>query len=59
MFEAKRAYLNNRTQPADEVETRERRFIDQAKRDFPLHEFGRLAPMLHELRFVKDSLKSK
>ena len=59
MFEAKRAYLNNNehNRAPDEVETRERRFIDQAKRDFPLHEFGRLAPMLHELRFVKDSLE--
>lgn len=59
MFEAKRAYLNNNehNRAPDEVETRERRFIDQAKRDFPLHEFGRLAPLLHELRFVKDSLE--
>lgn len=59
MFEAKRAYLNNNehNRAPDEVETRERRFIDQAKRDFPLHEFGRLAPLLHELRFVKDSME--
>ena len=59
MFEAKQAYLNNNehNRAPDEVETRERRFIDQAKQDFPLHEFGRLAPLLHELRFVKDSLE--
>ena len=59
MFEAKQAYLNNNehNRAPDEVETRERRFIDQAKRDFPLHEFGRLAPLLHELRFTKDPLE--
>ena len=59
MFEAKQAYLNNNehNRAPDEVETRERRFIDQAKRDFPLHEFGRLAPLLHQLRFTKDPLE--
>jgi Xaa-Pro aminopeptidase len=59
MFEAKRAYLNNNehNRAPDEVETRERRFIDQAKRDFPLHEFDRLAPLLHQLRFTKDPLE--
>ncbi len=59
MFEAKRAYLNNNehNRAPDEVETRERRFINQVRQDFPLHEFDRLAPLLHELRFVKDPLE--
>ena len=59
MFEAKKAYLNNNehNRAADEVETRDQRFISQVKRDFPLHEFDRLAPLLHELRFVKDPIE--
>ncbi|MBT3637871.1 MAG: aminopeptidase P family protein [Opitutae bacterium] len=61
MFEAKKAYLNNNehNRAPDEVETRERRFINQVQRDFPLHEIDRLAPLLHELRFVKDPLEIK
>jgi Xaa-Pro aminopeptidase len=36
-----------------EVETRDDRFIRDCQRDFPLHDFRRLAPLLHELRVVK------
>ena len=59
MFEAKKAYLNNNehNRAPDEVETRDQRFISQVQRDFPLHGIDRLAPLLHELRFVKDPLE--
>ncbi|MBT3568512.1 MAG: M24 family metallopeptidase [Opitutae bacterium] len=61
MFEAKKAYLNNNehNRASDEVETRDQRFISQVQRDFPLHGIDRLAPLLHELRFVKDPLEIK
>jgi Xaa-Pro aminopeptidase len=57
MFEAKKALLNNNehNRAPDEVETRDQRFISQVQRDFPLHEIGRLAPLLHQLRFVKET----
>ena len=59
MFEANKAYLNNNehNRAPDEVETRDQRFISQVQRDFPLHGIDRLAPLLHELRFVKDPLE--
>lgn len=39
------------------VETRERRFIDQCRKDFPLHQYARLAPIMHKLRSVKSPLE--
>ena len=59
MSEAKVACLNNNehNRASDEVETREMRFINQVRRDFPLHKIDRLAPHLHELRFVKHPLE--
>jgi len=59
MSEAKVAFLNNNehNRASDEVETREMRFINQVRRDFPLHKIDRLAPHLHELRFVKHPLE--
>jgi len=36
------------------VQTRDARFIDRCKAQFPLHEFNRLAPLMHELRAVKE-----
>ena len=37
-----------------EVETRDARFIAGLRRQYPLHDFRRLAPLLHQLRPVKS-----
>jgi Xaa-Pro aminopeptidase len=49
-------YLNsNENQRADvTVETRDVRFARDCQRQFPLHRYHRLAPLLHELRVVKS-----
>ena len=59
MCEAESAYLNsNEYKRANvEVETRDVRFIRQCQTDFPLHQYRRLAPLLHELRVVKTDLE--
>ena len=59
MCEAESAYLNsNEYKRANvEVETRDVRFIRQCQADFPLHQYRRLAPLLHELRVVKTDLE--
>ncbi|HWD17752.1 MAG TPA: aminopeptidase P N-terminal domain-containing protein [Verrucomicrobiae bacterium] len=55
MCEAERVYLNsNEHKRADsQVETREARFVRETMRAYPLHEYRRLAPLLHGLRAVK------
>ena len=59
MCEATSAYLNcnEHKRAAVEVETRDDRFITQCKRDYPLQNFRRLAPLLHDLRIVKSPLE--
>ena len=59
MCEAESAYLNsNEYKRANvEMETRDVRFIRQCQSDFPLHQYRRLAPLLHELRVVKTDLE--
>ena len=59
MCEAESAYLNsNEYKRANvEVETRDTRFIHQCRKDFPLHTYRRLAPLLHQLRVVKTDLE--
>ncbi len=49
-------YLNsNEHQRADvTVETRDARFIRECRKQFPLHQYQRLAPLMHELRAVKS-----
>jgi Xaa-Pro aminopeptidase len=37
-----------------EVESREARFVAQTMRRYPLHDYRRLAPLLHQLRAVKS-----
>jgi Xaa-Pro aminopeptidase len=37
-----------------EVESRDARFVAETKRRYPLHNFHRLAPLLHRLRAVKS-----
>jgi Xaa-Pro aminopeptidase len=45
---------NEHTRAAREVETRNDRFIRECQRRFPLHRYERLAPLMHELRIIKD-----
>ena len=55
MLEAESAYLNSNEhkRATVKVETRDDRFIRDCRHDFPLHNFHRLALLLHELRVVK------
>jgi len=39
------------------VETRDDRFLNWCRRSFPLHNYRRLAPILHDLRAVKSELE--
>lgn len=39
------------------VETRNARFVKRCQDLFPLHQFCRLAPLMHELRAVKDEVE--
>ena len=57
--EAESAYLNSNEykRAKVEVETRDARFIRQCRKDFPLHTYRRLAPLLHQLRVVKTDLE--
>ncbi|MAE31923.1 MAG: X-Pro aminopeptidase [Verrucomicrobiales bacterium] len=59
MCEAEAAYLNSNEhkRAVVEVETRDARFTRQCRRDFPLHDYRRLAPLLHQLRVVKTNLE--
>ena len=59
MCEAESAYLNSNEykRAKVEVETRDGRFIRQCRKDFPLHTYRRLAPLLHQLRAVKMDLE--
>lgn len=56
MFDAEHVYLNTNEhkRAADEVETRDDRFIESCRKQFPLHDYRRLAPLLHRLRAVKS-----
>ncbi len=56
MARAHSVYLNQNENPrfATDVPSRDLRFIQQLRADYPLHEFMRLSPLLTELRMVKD-----
>jgi Xaa-Pro aminopeptidase len=56
MVAAEHVYLNINEHPRAtvEVQTRDARFITETRRRFPLHDFRRLAPLLHQLRPVKS-----
>lgn len=59
MAEATGIYLNtNEHLRADTtVETREDRFIKQVKIDYPAHQVHKSAPILHEIRSIKDKIE--
>ena len=56
VYEAETICLNdNEHLRADKtVETRDDRFRDWCKKEFPLHNYERIAPILHNLRVVKE-----
>jgi Xaa-Pro aminopeptidase len=56
MCECENAYINSNEhkRATDAVETRDGRFIQQCKQDFPLHTYRRLAPLLAQLRVIKS-----
>ena len=57
MCEAKGIYLNTNEhiRAVVETETRDARFIKWCQQHYPLHQYHRSAPMMHELRAVKSS----
>ena len=59
LLESDAAYLNsNEYKRANvEMETRDVRFIRQCQQNYPLHDFRRLAPLLHQLRVTKTDLE--
>ncbi len=56
MARAHMVYLNQNENPrfTTEVSSRDLRFMQQLRNDFPLHNFERLAPLLSDLRMVKE-----
>lgn len=57
MCRATHVYLNTNehVRASVDVETRDRRFISRCQREFPLHHYERLAPLLQDLRVTKTS----
>lgn len=56
MCECEHVYLNSNEhkRAVIEVESREARFVTDVLRRYPLHDFQRLAPLMHGLRAVKS-----
>lgn len=56
VFEAENVYLNTNehTRNGSVVQTREARFIIEFRDKFPLHHLVRLAPLMHQLRAIKQ-----
>jgi Xaa-Pro aminopeptidase len=59
VFQSERIYLNTNEhlRANDNVETRDRRFLRWCREAFPLHDYRRLAPIMHDLRIVKSPLE--
>lgn len=56
MCEGEHVYLNSNESIRAEIETesRDARFVSETKRRYPLHEYRRLAPLMHRLRSIKS-----
>jgi Xaa-Pro aminopeptidase len=56
MCETEHVYLNTNEhkRAVIEVQTRDARFIEDTKRRYPLHDYQRLARLMHQLRVVKS-----
>ncbi|HTL58744.1 MAG TPA: Xaa-Pro aminopeptidase [Candidatus Limnocylindrales bacterium] len=59
MCESEHIYLNTNEhkRAVIEVETREARFVKETQARYPLHDFQRLARLLHRLRAVKSDIE--
>jgi Xaa-Pro aminopeptidase len=59
MCECEHVYLNTNEhkRAVIEVETREARFVKDTQRRYPLHDYQRLARLMHQLRIVKSTLE--
>jgi Xaa-Pro aminopeptidase len=59
MTQAEQVFLNTNehARATDRVETRDLRFIRELQRNYPLHDFRRLAPLMTELRAIKSDLE--
>ena len=57
MCQAEAVYLNSNEhgRASITVETRETRFTRRCMHDYPLHDYRRLAPLMHDLRSVKQA----
>ena len=56
MCDSEHVFLNanEHKRATDEVETRDARFARKLMHEYPLHDYRRLAPLMHELRLVKS-----
>ena len=45
---------NEHARAAKDVQTRDARFIEWCKKNYPAHEYLRAAPIMHQLRFIKS-----
>ena len=56
MCQAGQVYLNSNEHPRATIptETRETRFTHRCLREYPLHDYQRLAPLMHGLRVIKQ-----
>jgi Xaa-Pro aminopeptidase len=61
IFEAEYVYLNLNEHEGgnSHFESRERRYINEFKHKFPLHTILRLAPLMHQLRIIKQPSELK
>ena len=59
MCECEHVYLdsNEHKRASTEVESREERFVRDTQRRYPLHDYQRLARLMHRLRAVKSQLE--
>jgi Xaa-Pro aminopeptidase len=59
MCECAHVYLNTNEhrRAVIEVQTRDARFIEQTQTRYPLHDYQRLAPLMHRLRAVKSEIE--
>ena len=59
VFEAETVYLNTNehTRNDSPVQTREARYVGEFKERYPLHHLARLAPLMHQLRAVKQTVE--
>src|SRR4029079_6021502 len=59
MCECEHVYLNTNEhkRAVIEVETREARFVRDTRKRYPLHDYHRLARLMHHLRGVKSDLE--